>query len=185
VNYLKNTLIGLGLLTIFGVAELLIFPRLERFRYGSADRYISYSELENIEDILIKQKDFVQADIKIADLVFKIVGKQKLKRIGKSDVPNLSCQYLLPLDDMWKRSSEGKFGFTAQAEVLKKSNIDRDPSKLETNFREAVGWGNEKSNSSRYLQGYFPRKMYQEGFTVPSVSEKLRECIQVGGNSNI
>ncbi len=169
------------MLAVFGVAGIFVFPRLERFRYGAADRYIPYSELENIEDILVNKKDFVQADLQTADLVFKIVGKQKLKRIGKSDVPNLSCQYLLPLDDMWKRSSDGKFGFMAQAEVLKKSNIDRDPRKLETNFRESVGWSKEKSDSNRYLQGYFPRQMYQEGFIVPTLSEKLRECIKDRG----
>jgi hypothetical protein len=181
VTHFKNIFIGLGGLALFGVAGIFIFPRLERFRYGSADRYIPYSELENIEDILVNKKDFVQADLQTADLVFKIVGKQKLKRIGKSDVPNLSCQYLLPLDDIWRRSSEGQFGFMAQAEVLKKSNLDRDPSKSEANFREAVGWSQKNITSRTYPQGYFPHKIYQEGFVVPSFSAKLRECAKDRG----
>ena len=181
MNYQKNVLIGLGILSMLVAVELLIFPRLERFRYSSTDRYIPYSDLENIEDILIKQKDFLQADTKTADLFFKIVGKEKLKRIGRLDVSNLSCQYLLQLDDIWKRASNGKFGFTAQSEVLNKSKANRDPSKLEANFREAVGWVKSNSSSRTYLQGYFPYKIYQDDFVVPSFSEKLRECVKDRG----
>jgi GUN4-like len=181
VNHQKNVLIGLGILLMLVATELLVFPRLERFRYSSTDRYIPYSDLENIEDILIKQKNFIQADIKTADLVFKVVGKEKVKRVGRLDVPNLSCQYLLQIDDIWKRASNGKFGFTAQSELLDKSNVNRDPSKLEANFREAVGWGKDNSNSLTYPRGYFPYKIYQDDFVVPSFSEKLRECVKDQG----
>jgi hypothetical protein len=173
-------LIGLGIFTIgigmFTVVELLLFPQLERFRYGSiSEGYIPYYKLENIEDN-IKNNDLSKADTETAALVFKIVGKEKVRRVGRLDVENFSCQYLLQLEDIWSRTSKGKFGFTTQSDVLSKWKSERDPSTLEANFRGVIGWDKEKSGSTIYPQGYFPREMYRQDFVVPAFSQRIAEC---------
>jgi hypothetical protein len=58
----------------------------------------------------------------------------------------------------------------------KTNQFPKSRSKLEANFRESVGWGKSNSSSRPYLKGYFPYKIYQDDFVVPSFSEKLREC---------
>jgi GUN4-like len=168
-----NILIGLG---IFVSIELFIFPQLERFRYGSiADGYIPYSKLENIEDN-IKNNNFIKADTETAVIIFKIVGKEKVRKVGRLDAANFSCPYLLKLEDIWGRTSKGEFGFTTQSKVLSKWKSERDTSILEANFRGVVGWDKEKSGSTIYPQGYFPREMYRQDFVVPAFAQKIAEC---------
>jgi hypothetical protein len=172
-TWLGLFILGLGL---FMVLELLLFPQLERFRYGSiADRYIPYYKIENIEEH-IKNNDLIKADTETAVIVFKIIDKEKVSKVGRLDAENFSCQYLLQLDDSWRRTSKGKFGFTTQSEVLSKSKSERDPNALEANFRGVVGWDREKSRSSIYPQGYFPREMYRQDFVVPAFSQRIGEC---------
>jgi hypothetical protein len=168
-------LIGLGIFMSI-VLELFLFPQLERFRYGSiANNYIPYYQLENIEDN-IKNNDLIKADAETAILVFKMIGKEKVRKVGRLDAANFSCQYLLKLEDIWGRTSKGKFGFTAQSQILSKWKSERDFNVLETNFRGVVGWNREKSDSKIYPQGYFPREMYRQDFVVSAFSQRIAEC---------
>jgi GUN4-like len=175
-----NIRTGLGLfslgLVLFMVLELLLFPQLERFRYGSiADGYIPYYKLEKLESSLI-DNDFIKADNETAAIVFKAIGKEKVRKVGRLDAANFSCQYLLKLENVWGRASKGKFGFNTQSEVLSKWKSERDFNKLEANFRDVVGWDKDKNVSNIYPQGYFPREMYRQDFVVPAFSQRIAEC---------
>jgi hypothetical protein len=178
MNNKENIFIFIGLGFLGMVVALYCSPQLERFRYGSsADRFISYSKLDDIEESL-KRKNFFKADTETANLVFKIVGKEKIRRIGRLDVPNLSCQYLLELDDIWTRKSNGKFGFTAQSELLRKSEIKEDTDASEKKFQVAVGWNTINNNIQ---EGHFPHEIYKQDFVVPTFSKRLRECVKDRG----
>ncbi len=172
VNNQRNMFLGVGALILFILIGFFIFPLMGKFRRGSSNQYVSYYELESIEDSL-NRKDFQKADLKTANMIFKIAGKEKVKRVGKLDVPNFSCQYILQLDDIWTRKSKGKFGFKVQSEILKKLEASKNSMALEKDFRAVAGWGSINSN---FPAGYFPFQMYQNDFVVSSFSQKLQEC---------
>jgi GUN4-like len=172
---LKTGFVLILISTFVGLIAFVTLPHLERFRYGSSSKYIPYYELESVEESL-NEKDFRKADLKTADIIFKVIGKEKVKRLGKLDIPNFSCQYLLKLDDIWARKSEGKFGFKAQSEILSKWKDISDFRKVESNFREVVGWENVNTDKLKYKKGYFPYRIYKEDFVVLYFSQKLYEC---------
>jgi GUN4-like len=160
----------------FLCAGLFFSAHLEGCRNrSSADGFIPYSNFEKIDKSLT-QKNFKQADAETADLVFKILGKEKTRQVGKLDVPTFSCIYLLKLDEMWKIRSKGKFGFTAQLEVLSKANLGKNPSPSESNLKEILGWRKEQNTINVYPKGYFPSEMYQYNFVVPAFSQRIATC---------
>jgi hypothetical protein len=152
---------------------------LSQFRYN-ADRFVSYSEINKIEEA-IKDGDRNKADLLTADIIFNVSGKSKAKWIGKSDMQNFSCGYLLKIDDIWSRRSRGKFGFTTQARIWEENKTTQNPRSSEIEFKKAVGWDNKNSETSSYPKGYFPHEIYRQGspLAVPFSSEKLHSCQQI------
>jgi hypothetical protein len=154
---------------------------LSQFRYN-ADRFVPYSEINKIEEH-IKDGNKVEADLLTADIILKISGKSKVKWIGKSDTTNISCGYLLKIDDIWSRRSRGKFGFTTQSQIWDKNKVDGNSRSSEIKFKKAVGWDEDSSstNTQSYPKGYFPYEIYKQGspLAVPFSSEKIYNCQQI------
>jgi GUN4-like len=160
----------------FLCAVLFFFAHLGGCRHrSSADRYVSYSNFEKIDKSL-EQKKIKQADTETAALVFKILGKEKVRQIGRLDASNFSCIYLLKLDQIWKDKSNGEYGFTAQSEVLSKANLGKNSNPSESDLRAMLGWNKDNEKNNSYPKGYFPQEMYQYNFVVPAFSQRIAEC---------
>ena len=114
-----------------------------------------------------------------AKVIFSLSGKSKAKWIGKSDVDNFPCAYLMKIDEIWMRTSKQKYGFAAQSQIWDENKVDRNPRSSEEAFVKAVGWSSKETNS--YPKGYFPRELYRQGspLAVPFSSEKLHSCQQI------
>ncbi|MBD1935840.1 GUN4 domain-containing protein [Microcoleus sp. FACHB-68] len=96
--------------------------------------------LTNLKNFL-KQKNLQAADRETYELVLKLAGEKSQSRgyIDYTEIENLPCNELRNIDKVWRESSEGKLGFSAQQIIYKKQRQDWQK------MYSQVGWGNLKN----------------------------------------
>ena len=174
ITNLSIIFLSIGWLGLYYLCPKL---HLSQYRY-SANNFVPYSDLSLIEEA-IKKDDLIKADEFTRNIIFNLAGTIDVNRIAQSDIDNFPCAYLIKIDEIWMRTSNHKYGFTAQSQVWDKNKVDQDPRSSEKAFQKAVGWSS-KENSS-YPNGYFPHKIYKESspLAVPFSSDKLHSCQQI------
>tara|TARA_Y100000589_G_scaffold326095_1_gene365251 strand:- start:461 stop:1180 length:720 start_codon:yes stop_codon:yes gene_type:complete len=85
--------------------------------FTNSDVGIDYSELQ----LNLLEQDFEEADRLTSSYLRKMAGKVAEKRgyVFYSEVKNMSDVDLISIDRLWNIYSQGKFGFSIQAKLLK------------------------------------------------------------------
>ena len=83
----------------------------------SSDQGINYNEMQ----LKLLEQDFEEADRLTSAYLRRLAGKIAEKRgyVFYSEVKNISGIDLITIDRLWKIYSQGKFGFSIQAKLLK------------------------------------------------------------------
>ena len=97
----------------------------------------------------LKTGDFLEADQLTRDGLIKLAGEAAVKRgfVYFGEVPNLPAKDLATIERLWLAYSDGKFGYTVQAEILKTKRVGGDLEKL----YDRIGWKNEDGSLRRWL----------------------------------
>ena len=82
-----------------------------------SDENINYDELQ----LMLLEQKFEEADRLTSSFLRRLAGKLAEKRgyVFYSEVKNMSCTDLKTIDKLWSVYSNGKFGFSIQAKILK------------------------------------------------------------------
>ena len=82
-----------------------------------SDENINYDELQ----LMLLEQKFEEADRLTSSFLRRLAGKLAEKRgyVFYSEVKNMSCNDLKTIDKLWNVYSNGKFGFSIQAKILK------------------------------------------------------------------
>ncbi|MBD2543189.1 serine/threonine-protein kinase [Planktothricoides raciborskii] len=172
------TFLGGGVFAIF----LLYFysPYLNKFPQPVT---IDYEKLEK----LLANKEFQEADEETLEIMLLLARRQKKGWLDVKDIQNFPCSDLEKINKLWRESSEGRFGFTAQKwiwidELGGKPGV-YDP-ELADKFGDLVAWrvDNEWHKNIIYAMfanpGHLPYKINVRGFEIhiPYWAERLDKC---------
>ena len=83
------------------------------------------SDLDHLKNLL-EQKKWIEADIETTNLLLESIGDQN--SVKKKTLKEIKCDVLRGIDKLWRKESDGKFGFSAQKEIWK--DIKKDFSYL-------------------------------------------------------
>jgi hypothetical protein len=132
----------------------------------SARGTAAYPKIEQIANSLEKRM-FREANERTIDFLKWAIEEKELDATTASDLP---CVDLKTIDELWSKSSNGRFGFKAQQEIW--NEVGQDPEK----FSQRVGWVPENPQipspnldySSNAPQGHLPSYGFvgNEGVTV-------------------
>ena len=98
--------------------------------------------------------EFREADQLTRDGLITIAGETAQKRgfVYFSEVPKLPKEDLATIERLWKTYSEGKFGYSVQAQAYNSKKVDR---KLD-NLYDRIGWQKEDGDNSKKLLRWLP-----------------------------
>ncbi len=130
----------------FGIAFLALMDSCQSSELpGEVPERINYRELR---DLLAAQK-WREADEKTIAIMLQIAGKSKDDRLSMEDLENFPCSELKMLDELWDKSSDGRFGFKVQKsiyfEVVKRveermGNDKKYYKMIWQDFSDVLGW---------------------------------------------
>ena len=95
----------------------------------ASEQGVDYTRLRD----LLQAKDWKAADQATADLMCKVMNRQKEGWLRVEDIENFPCQDLRTIDQLWVKYSNGHFGFSVQKEIKVKCVSWEQ-------FCMAVGW---------------------------------------------
>lgn len=101
---------------------------------------------------LLAAKNFYQADLETISIILSISGESDLESITPNDVRHFSCHELRVIDTLWTTYSQGRFGFSVQAQVYQSVGGSLDTTIAQNDsiivcMGEKVGW--RKNNTWR------------------------------------
>jgi len=124
-------------------------------------RGIDYSELERP----LNQQNWREADELTRKVMLQAANRSSEGWLRVEDIDNFPCEDLRIIDGLWVDNSEGRFGFSVQAEIYRTLGGTRDYNEnVWTNFRNEVGWRVDRrwrqnsrlSYDSQPPKGHFP-----------------------------
>ncbi|MDJ0554081.1 MAG: GUN4 domain-containing protein [Microcoleaceae cyanobacterium MO_207.B10] len=144
-----------------GVIITLIFPRLINLVF-SEDKsteispvktpsllldtpilYTPITELKEYTDLthLLALKKWREADLKTGELILIRANRQREGFLNHKSVRNFSCDDLRVIDNLWKNSSDERFGFSIQKQIWEDIAKNPESFDLETyqKFLEYIG----------------------------------------------
>jgi hypothetical protein len=92
----------------------------------------------------LKEKDWFEADLQTIDVILETAGKTK-EELTPQDIQKFPITTLQVIDQLWRKYSEGRFGFGVQVGIYKRlggtkdTTIAKDQSLLEK-WGEQLGW---------------------------------------------
>lgn len=120
--------------------ELLMPPHTNISNSTTFQRFnstlgIDYSRLNN----LLAVQKWREADEETARIMLKVAGREKDGWLHKKQIEEFSLQELSIIDNLWKKHSQGKFGFSLQAQIWRElgRRIDRQ---TEIELGDRLGW---------------------------------------------
>jgi hypothetical protein len=138
-NKLLCTFLAFSSVSMFSVLVLAQETPNNSSSLVSPDTGIDYTPLQNE----LKRKQWLEANETTTSLIFKSVNRDRQGWISREDVEKLSCWDLKTMDELWKQSSDGKFGFTVQFPIFIETGnkpgrlVDSD---AYDNFGSKIGW---------------------------------------------
>ena len=104
---------------------------------------VDYAQLR---DFLVAG-NWKEADRETSRAMLQAAGRAKEWSFRKEDIDNFSCEDLRLIDQLWRESSQGKFGFRVQKEIWQKNGSPtiNSPIKNWRKFYIEVGWKTEES----------------------------------------
>jgi serine/threonine protein kinase len=167
---------------VFAFIFLLYFysPYLNKFPQPVT---IDYEKLEK----LLANKEFQEADKETLQIMLVLSHREKKGWLNVKAIQNFPCSDLEKINQLWRESSQGRFGFTAQKwiwidELEGKPGV-YDP-ELADKFGGLVGWrvDNEWHKNIIYEMSanpaHLPYKINVRGFEIhiPYWAERLDKC---------
>src|SRR5919202_391548 len=146
----KNYLFVCGAALLIGLAGFLIYRHTTSINP-------KYAQLQN----LLKEKDWKNADEETARLMWEIAGRQQETNFTVEELDKFPCADLRNMDNLWKKYSQERFGFSVQKGIWLSSDVNKNLGK----FVERVGWGQRKEDGS-FKYWY----MYSEAFDLNPLS---------------
>ena len=106
------------------------------------DRAIDYIRLRD----LLAALNWKDADYETYLVMLKLVGRKEGDPIRNEELLNFPCTHLRKIDQLWVKSSKGRFGFSVQKKILESvvkpdGKFDQEAWKK---FGEIVGWRKRK-----------------------------------------
>lgn len=137
-------------------------------RYADSKKSKITPQLYQLESLL-QEKQFWEADIETKDLL--LGHKQYLNEPG---IKNLSCDLLVGIDELWKKNSRGRFGFTTQKLVW---DNDFDSFANDTGWLYRGSWSPPQKSQYNLEapRGHLPRK-FLDGEAWSYFIDKLDKC---------
>jgi hypothetical protein len=177
---------------VYWIIISILSSTFERFRHGNADRYIPYSKMIKLQNLLEEQK-LQEADRLTAEIILTAAGKLKTvpdsqlpanadienKSINLSDVNSLPCQLILKINEIWSSQSKGKFGLSVQDKIWETAQVPGNKNTSLRNYIKEVGWQPAVTQVSSYPKGYFPFLAFSKNdLILPSLFDRFRSCQQ-------
>lgn len=117
---------------------------------GLLSQSIDYSSLES----LLQARDWHGADKETKRLMLQVATWEETEQFwGSENIERFSCKKLHRLDDLWVKYSNGKFGFSVQAEIWQEVGSPIEPGNEQWQaLGDRVGWRkDDKWVSNDYL----------------------------------
>jgi len=97
----------------------------------------------------LKAQDFLEADQLTRDGLITLAGPAAQKRgyVYFSDVPKLPKEDLATIERLWLAYSDGKFGYSVQAEVFNTKKVNN----ILERMYERIGWSKDDGSLLRWL----------------------------------
>lgn len=141
---LVSLLIALGLIKVFSPSTLTDI--LSQVPLAS-ERGLNYSQLREY----LRQKNWQAADADTYEVLLKIAGEKSQSRgyINYDEIKSMPCTELKTIDDLWRKASDGKLGFSAQQLIYQQQGQNWQK------MYDQVGWGS-------LISGIFSKTVEQE-----------------------
>ena len=115
----------------------IIFPEQSRTNPISKVTGVDYTHLRNL---LVAGK-WKEADIETSRAMLQAAKREKEGWFREKDLNNFACEDLRLIDQFWRESSQGKFGFRVQKEIYQNLGGTREYEySVRKNFSDQVGW---------------------------------------------
>ena len=104
---------------------------------------VNYAKLRD----LLEAGEWKEADQETSRAMLQAANREKDRWLSISEVENFSCEDLRIIDQLWRESSQGKFGFRVQKEIWQSNGSPTIDSPIENwrKFYIEVGWKTEES----------------------------------------
>jgi hypothetical protein len=97
----------------------------------------------------LKDGRWIEADVETYNLMLKVAKREKSGRLGIEDIESFPSEDLQEIDQLWKKFSKNKFGFSIQKKIWLSCGgklNDYDLTVLEK-FKEEVNWYRPKNDN--------------------------------------
>ncbi len=96
---------------------------------------------------LLAAREWKEADIETSRAMLQAANREKQGWFRLQDLRNFSCEDLRIIDQLWRKYSQGKFGFRVQKEIWQSNGSPTFDSPIENwrKFYIEVGWKTEES----------------------------------------
>ena len=152
---IKSLFLGLGVsivLIIIIIIRLVFFYEKSTENFPIKKPLLSLNTpITNLEEYtqltyLLELKEWKKADQKTAEIIRIRANRQKEGFLNGESVRNFSCDDLRVIDNLWKKNSDERFGFSIQKQIWE--DIAKNPEifDLQTyqKFLEYIGWYKNK-----------------------------------------
>ncbi len=148
-----------------------------------AQRSNQQADYTQLRDLLTSGK-WKEANALTSTLVLRSAGQEQRGYLVANDTKNLPCQNLRTIDQLWLKSSNGRFGFSVQARIWQR--IGGKDYKDSLRFEKLVGWnkGQLIPNPKTAPEGHLPlRPSGKEGIMnawggwwIAAMPARLKAC---------
>jgi len=130
---------------------------------------IDYTNLES----LLATKQFAKADEETWDIMLQLAERKEQENLRIKDIDNFPCEDLRTIENLWRRYSDRRFGFSIQREIYRElGQTGGYEEKIWKAFGDKIGWrqnGNWLSQNQLNLEtnaknmnifpvGHFPQR---------------------------
>ena len=107
-----------------------------------------YRNLQNY----LAEKKWSEADTETIDLILKITEKE-IEDLSPEDIKKIPCKDLMTIDQLWRKHSENRFGFSIQLGIYQELGGNLDTT-VEQDRELIAKWGNRLGwrKNNRWLQ---------------------------------
>jgi eukaryotic-like serine/threonine-protein kinase len=95
---------------------------------------------------LLKAQNWREADAETARLMLKVANREKEGYLNVESINNFPCADLRTIDQLWVKSSNGRFGFSVQKRIYQSlGGTEEYNQKIWNAFGDRIGWLKEGS----------------------------------------
>ena len=159
--------------------------RLDEALMIIADTY-RYGKLKN----LLAAQKWKEADLETTRVMIEITGKESLDKIKPDDIQKFPCNAIMVIDQLWRKYSCNKFGFSIQLKLYQSVGGNMDTIRAQRNeylhkTAEKIGWrkNNQPVDRSQFNfcleapQGALPANWWNSPYGMKMVNFFLARLI--------